>query len=142
MGPLSVPLARLYFAEAVLAVEYLHSYGVVQRDLKLEKHIKVTHFGLSKVGIKIPKTNIYKELVEDITREFMDHEICGTPYYFAPELILKEGYGRPVDWWSLGTILHELLMGFVPFDGDSLTELYESVTNGQIYSSSLAEIGM
>ncbi|XP_069624552.1 cAMP-dependent protein kinase catalytic subunit gamma-like [Ranitomeya imitator] len=62
----------------------------------------------------------------------MDHEICGTPYYFAPELILKEGYGRPVDWWSLGTILHELLMGFVPFDGDSLTELYESVTNGDI----------
>ncbi|XP_077149066.1 microtubule-associated serine/threonine-protein kinase 4-like [Ranitomeya variabilis] len=139
MGPLSVPLARLYFAEAVLAVEYLHSYGVVHRDLKPENllitssgHIKVTDFGLSKVGIMIPKTNIYKELAEDITREFMDHEMCGTPYYFAPEIILKEGYGRPVDWWSMGIILYEFLVGFLPFDGDSLTELYESVTNGGI----------
>ncbi|CAJ0964802.1 unnamed protein product, partial [Ranitomeya imitator] len=137
MGPLSVPLARLYFAEAVFAVEYLHSYGVVHRDLKPENllitssgHIKVTDFGLSKVGIMIPKTNIYKELAEDITREFMDHEMCGTPYYFAPEIIMKEGYGRPVDWWSLGIILYEFLVGFVPFYEDSLTELYESVTNG------------
>ncbi|CAJ0950855.1 unnamed protein product [Ranitomeya imitator] len=95
-------------------------------------YIKVTDFGLSKVGIMIPKSNIYKELAEDITREFMDHEMCGTPYYFTPEIILKEGYGRPVDWWSMGIILYEFLVGVVPFDGDSLTELYESVTNGGI----------
>ncbi|CAJ0962243.1 unnamed protein product [Ranitomeya imitator] len=87
-------------------------------------YIKVTDFGLSKVGIMIPKSNIYKELAEDITRECV-----GTPYYFAPEIILKEGYGRPVDWWSMGIILYEFLVGVVPFDGDSLTELYESVTN-------------
>ncbi|XP_073516019.1 microtubule-associated serine/threonine-protein kinase 3-like [Phyllobates terribilis] len=80
-GPLPVPLARLYFAEAVLAVEYLHSYGVVHRDLKPSNllitssgHIKVTDFGISKVGVMIPKTNIYKQLAVDIAREFLDDE--------------------------------------------------------------------
>ncbi|XP_073513616.1 microtubule-associated serine/threonine-protein kinase 4-like [Phyllobates terribilis] len=138
-GPLSVPLARLYFGEAVLAVEYLHSYGVVHRDLKPDNllitsagHIKVTDFGISKVGVMIPKTNTYKELAEDITREFLDRELCGTPYYIAPEVILKEGYGRPVDWWSMGIILHKFLTGSVPFDGDSVAELYDRIVIGDI----------
>ncbi|XP_073500344.1 microtubule-associated serine/threonine-protein kinase 3-like [Phyllobates terribilis] len=133
-GPLSVPLARLYFAEAVLALEYLHSYGVVHRDLRPKNflitsagHIKVSNFGLSKVGLMMPKTNSYKELPEDISREFQDCEVCGTLNYIAPEVILKKGYGRPVDWWSMGIILHEFLVGCVPFDGDSLNNLYKNV---------------
>ncbi|XP_073430837.1 microtubule-associated serine/threonine-protein kinase 3-like [Dendrobates tinctorius] len=132
-GPLSVPLARLYFAEAVLAVEYLHSYGVVHRDLKPDNllitstgHIKVTDFGLSKVGRMIPKTNTHMESVVDISKEFQDKEICGTPQYMAPEVFLEEGYGRPVDWWAMGIILHEFLLGFVPFDENTLAELYET----------------
>ncbi|XP_073525208.1 microtubule-associated serine/threonine-protein kinase 1-like isoform X1 [Phyllobates terribilis] len=138
-GPLPVPLARLYFAEAVLAVEYLHSYGVVHRDLKPSNllitssgHIKVTDFGISKVGVMIPKTNIYKQLAGDITREFLDDESCGTPSYLAPEVILKNGYGRPIDWWSMGIILYEFLVGFVPFYGDSRTELYKNVVSGDV----------
>ncbi|XP_073518265.1 microtubule-associated serine/threonine-protein kinase 3-like [Phyllobates terribilis] len=138
-GPLSVPLARLYFAEAVVAVEYLHSYGVVHRDLKPDNllitsagHIKVTDFGASKLGLMIPKTNVHKELAVDIYREFLDSEICGTPYYIAPEVFLNEGYGRPLDWWSLGIILHEFLVGSVPFDENSLTELYRTGQVGDI----------
>ncbi|XP_073518217.1 microtubule-associated serine/threonine-protein kinase 3-like [Phyllobates terribilis] len=138
-GPLSVPLARLYFAEAVVAVEYLHSYGVVHRDLKPDNllitsagHIKVTDFGASKLGLMIPKTNVHKELAVDIYREFLDSEICGTPYYIAPEVFLNEGYGRPIDWWSLGIILHEFLVGSVPFDENSLTELYRTGQVGDI----------
>ncbi|XP_073446538.1 microtubule-associated serine/threonine-protein kinase 1-like [Dendrobates tinctorius] len=138
-GPLSVPLARLYFAEAVVAVEYLHSYGVVHRDLKPENllitptgHIKVADFGLSTVGVMTPKTNTHKESVEDITREFQDREECGTPSYMAPEIILKKGYGRPADWWSMGIILHRLLLGYVPFHGDTLTELRDNIVGGDI----------
>ncbi|CAJ0965370.1 unnamed protein product [Ranitomeya imitator] len=74
-GTFSVSLARMYFAEALLGVEYLHSYGVVHRDLKPDNlmitpagHIKVTDFGLSKVGLMIPKTNNFKESAEDIAR--------------------------------------------------------------------------
>ncbi|XP_073525390.1 microtubule-associated serine/threonine-protein kinase 3-like [Phyllobates terribilis] len=138
-GPFPVLMARLYFAEAVLAVEYLHSYGVVHRDLKPDNllitsagHIKVTDFGLSKVGLMIPKTNTHKESMEDITREFMDTGDCGTPNYKAPEIILNKGCGRPVDWWSMGIILYEFLVGSVPFDGDSLTDVYKSIVTGDI----------
>ncbi|XP_073411193.1 microtubule-associated serine/threonine-protein kinase 3-like [Dendrobates tinctorius] len=138
-GPFSVPMARLYFAEAVLAVEYLHSYGVVHRDLKPENllitsagHIKVTDFGLSKLGVMMPNTNTYKPSAEDISREFQDHEFCGTPGYIAPEVILMKGYGRPVDWWAMGIILYELLMGYRPFNGNSCPEMYENVINGDI----------
>ncbi|CAJ0917496.1 unnamed protein product [Ranitomeya imitator] len=138
-GPLSVPLTHLYFAEAVVAVEYLHSYGVVHRDLKPENllitsagHIKVTDFGISKLGIMIPKTNIYKQLAEDISREFRDHEVYGTPHYMAPEVILKNGYGRPVDWWAMGIILHQFLVGYVPFYGKTLTEIENNIVGGHL----------
>ncbi|XP_077136200.1 microtubule-associated serine/threonine-protein kinase 4-like isoform X2 [Ranitomeya variabilis] len=139
MGPFSVPLARMYFAEAVLGVEYLHSYGVVHRDLKPENllitstgHIKITDFGLSKLGAMIPNTNTYKRSAEDISREFLDCETSGTPDYKAPEVILKQGYGRPVDWWAMGIILYEFFQGYAPFDEDSLSELYENVVTGDI----------
>ncbi|CAJ0955975.1 unnamed protein product [Ranitomeya imitator] len=138
-GPLSVPSARLYFAEAVVAVEYLHSYGVVHRDLKPENllittagHIKVADFGLSKVGVMRPETNTHKESLEDISREFKDREECGTPSYMAPEIIQNKGYGRPADWWSMGIILHQFLLGYVPFHGDPITELYKNIVGGDL----------
>ncbi|CAJ0928479.1 unnamed protein product [Ranitomeya imitator] len=138
-GPLSVPLARLYFAEAVLALEYLHSYGVVHRDLKPENllitstgHIKVIDFGLSKLGVTIPKNYIYNQSAEEISREFKDHEVYGTPHYIAPEVILKKGYGRPVDWWAMGIILHQFLVGSVPFDGKTLTEIENNIVSGYL----------
>ncbi|CAJ0918217.1 unnamed protein product [Ranitomeya imitator] len=139
-GRFPVPLARLYFAEAVVAVEYLHSYGVVHRDLKPDNllitsagHIKVADFGISKVGVMIPKTNTYKQSAENISREFRDREVCGTPYYIAPEVILKEGYGRPIDWWSMGVILHKFLVGRVPFKGFSQTKIYKNIVVGGVH---------
>ncbi|XP_073433703.1 microtubule-associated serine/threonine-protein kinase 4-like [Dendrobates tinctorius] len=138
-GHLSIPLARLYFAETVLAVEYLHSYGVVHRNLKPQNllittagHIKVTDFGLSKIGIMIPKTNTYKQSAKDISREFKDRENCGTLHYMAPEVIMKKDYGRPVDWWSMGIILHEFLVGSLPFDVDFITELKRLIVMAKI----------
>ncbi|KAF7234901.1 Microtubule-associated serine/threonine-protein kinase 3 [Varanus komodoensis] len=139
MGPLPVDMARMYFAETVLALEYLHSYGIVHRDLKPDNllitsmgHIKLTDFGLSKIGLMNMATNLYEGHVEKDTREFLDKQVCGTPEYIAPEVILSQGYGKPVDWWAMGVVLYEFLVGCVPFFGDTPEELFGQVVSDEI----------
>uniref|UniRef100_A0A2I3HDZ5 non-specific serine/threonine protein kinase n=1 Tax=Nomascus leucogenys TaxID=61853 RepID=A0A2I3HDZ5_NOMLE len=118
MGPLPVDMARLYFAETVLALEYLHNYGIVHRDLKPDNllitslgHIKLTDFGLSKIGLMSMATNLYEGHIEKDAREFIDKQVCGTPEYIAPEVIFRQGYGKPVDWWAMGVVLYEFVVG-------------------------------
>ncbi|XP_028299191.1 microtubule-associated serine/threonine-protein kinase 3 isoform X3 [Gouania willdenowi] len=139
MGPLPVEMTRMYFAETVLALEYLHNYGIVHRDLKPDNllitsmgHIKLTDFGLSKIGLMNMTTNLYEGHMEKDTREFVDKQVCGTPEYIAPEVILRQGYGKPVDWWAMGIILYEFLVGCVPFFGDTPEELFGQVVSDEI----------
>ncbi|XP_077127956.1 microtubule-associated serine/threonine-protein kinase 3-like [Ranitomeya variabilis] len=138
-GRLPLAMARMYIAETVLAVEYLHSYGVVHRDLKPENlmisstgHIKVTDFGFSKLGLMRPTSDIYKAPTIDITREFLDNEVAGTLHYVAPEVIIQKGYGRPIDWWSIGIILYKFLTGHVPFNGRCKNEIFNSIITDDI----------
>ncbi|XP_076006273.1 microtubule-associated serine/threonine-protein kinase 1-like isoform X2 [Genypterus blacodes] len=139
IGALPVEMARMYFAETVLALEYLHNYGIVHRDLKPDNllitsmgHIKLTDFGLSKMGLMSLTTNLYEGHIEKDTREFLDKQVCGTPEYIAPEVILRQGYGKPVDWWAMGIILYEFLVGCVPFFGDTTEELFGQVITDDI----------
>uniref|UniRef100_A0ABM5FQF1 non-specific serine/threonine protein kinase n=1 Tax=Pogona vitticeps TaxID=103695 RepID=A0ABM5FQF1_9SAUR len=139
IGALPVEMARMYFAETVLALEYLHNYGIVHRDLKPDNllitsmgHIKLTDFGLSKMGLMSLTTNLYEGHIEKDAREFLDKQVCGTPEYIAPEVILRQGYGKPVDWWAMGIILYEFLVGCVPFFGDTPEELFGQVITDDI----------
>lgn len=139
IGPLPPDMARFYFAETVLAVEYLHSYGIVHRDLKPDNllitalgHIKLTDFGLSKMGLMSLATNLYEGYLDRDTRQFSDKQVFGTPEYIAPEVILRQGYGKPVDWWSMGIILYEFLIGCVPFFGETPEELFAHTVNDDI----------
>lgn len=141
MGPLSLDIARVYFAEATLAVEYLHNYGIIHRDLKPDNflitsigHIKLTDFGLSKVGLMNLTSNIYdtfQPFNNYKTKVFNDKQICGTPQYLPPEVILRQGYGKTVDWWSMGIILYEFLTSFTPFNGNTPEELFSTVISGK-----------
>ena len=138
-GPLNIDIARMYFAETTLAVEYLHSYGIIHRDLKPDNllitavgHIKLTDFGLSKIGLMSLTTNFYEKHIDKETKAFNDKQICGTPSYIAPEVILRKGYGKPVDWWSMGIILYEFLVGMPPFTGDTPDDLFVNVINAAI----------
>ncbi|NXW27892.1 MAST2 kinase, partial [Phaetusa simplex] len=151
IGALPVDMARMYFAETVLALEYLHNYGIVHRDLKPDNllitsmgHIKLTDFGLSKIGLmtlrgkrkKKKKTKISFDVNLAICRfiafSCVSFEVCGTPEYIAPEVILRQGYGKPVDWWAMGVILYEFLVGCVPFFGDTPEELFGQVISDEI----------
>ncbi|XP_039175674.1 microtubule-associated serine/threonine-protein kinase 2 isoform X7 [Crotalus tigris] len=139
IGALPVDMARMYFAETVLALEYLHNYGIVHRDLKPDNllitsmgHVKLTDFGLSKIGLMSLTTNLYEGHIEKDAREFLDKQVCGTPEYIAPEVILRQGYGKPVDWWAMGIILYEFLVGCVPFFGDTPEELFGQVISDEI----------
>ena len=98
--------AKFYICELILALEYLHKKDIIFRDLKpsnilLDKdgHIKLIDFGLSKEGVN---DDIYAK------------SFCGSIGYFAPEILLKQGYGKSVDWYSLGIIFYEMLFGTIP----------------------------
>ncbi|XP_010212281.1 PREDICTED: microtubule-associated serine/threonine-protein kinase 1-like, partial [Tinamus guttatus] len=139
IGALPVELARLYFAETVLALEYLHNYGIVHRDLKPDNllitslgHVKLTDFGLSKMGLMSLTTNLYEGHMEKGAKDGPGPQVCGTPEYIAPEVILRQGYGKPVDWWAMGIVLYEFLVGCVPFFGDTPEELFGQVISDEI----------
>lgn len=103
---LKLDAARLYIAEIALALDYLHSIGVVYRDLKPENvlidkegHVKLCDFGLSK----------------ELTFSSETKTFCGTTEYIAPEIIQQKTYSYPVDWWALGILTYEILFGETPF---------------------------
>jgi serine/threonine protein kinase len=105
--------ALFYTAEVGSVLVYLHSLNIIYRDIKLENllldregHLKIVDFGFSKQ-------------VRDKTRT-----LCGTPEYIAPEIILNMGYGASVDWWAMGVLVFEMVVGYPPFQDRNMLDLY------------------
>ncbi|KAI9380966.1 hypothetical protein POPTR_015G035600v4 [Populus trichocarpa] len=155
LGCLDEDVARVYIAEVVLALEYLHSLHVVHRDLKPDNlliahdgHIKLTDFGLSKVGLinstddlSGPAVSGTSMLVDDEPQlSTSEHQrerrkkrsAVGTPDYLAPEILLGTGHGTTADWWSVGVILFELIIGIPPFNAEHPQTIFDNILNRNI----------
>uniref|UniRef100_A0AAR2LDH7 Protein kinase C n=1 Tax=Pygocentrus nattereri TaxID=42514 RepID=A0AAR2LDH7_PYGNA len=114
-----LPRSTFYAAEIICGLQFLHSKGIVYRDLKLDNilldidgHIKIADFGMCK---------------ENMQGEARTSTFCGTPDYIAPEILLGQKYGTSVDWWSFGVLLYEMLIGQSPFHGHDEEELFQSI---------------
>ncbi|KAL2606536.1 hypothetical protein GLYMA_09G232400v4 [Glycine max] len=154
LGCLDEDMARVYIAEVVLALEYLHSLNVIHRDLKPDNlligqdgHIKLTDFGLSKVGLinstddlSAPSFSNNDFLGDDEPKprhsskreERQKQSVVGTPDYLAPEILLGMGHAATADWWSVGVILYELLVGIPPFNAEHPQQIFDNIINRDI----------
>ncbi|KAF2898252.1 hypothetical protein ILUMI_07923 [Ignelater luminosus] len=120
-GRFPEPRARFYAAEIASGLKFLHTKGIVYRDLKLDNilldfdgHVRIADFGMCKLQIFLDR---------------MADTFCGTPDYMAPEIIKGQHYNQCVDWWSYGVLLYEMLIGQSPFSGCDEDELFWSICN-------------
>lgn len=115
---------KLYVAEIAIAIHYLHSLNIAYRDLKPE-NIMLTEDG----HIKLIDFNLSKELIQE---QQSTHSFCGTSEYLAPEIVLKEDYGKEVDWWSLGILIFEMVFNRTPFQSQNQSRTLTKIANGRV----------
>ncbi|KAG9329252.1 hypothetical protein JZ751_006386 [Albula glossodonta] len=118
------PRGVFYSACVVLGLQFLHDHKIVYRDLKLdnllldtEGFVKIADFGLCKEGMGHG----------DRTSTF-----CGTPEFLAPEVLTDTSYTKAVDWWGLGVLIFEMLVGESPFPGDDEEEVFDSIVSDDV----------
>jgi len=111
--------AKFYTAGMLCSFEHLHELHIIYRDLKPENilmneagFVKLTDMGLAKYVIG------------------MAYTVCGTPDYFAPEVIASSGYTNAVDWWALGVLIFELMCGCSPFEAADPMKTYQKIRRG------------
>ncbi|KAJ3112164.1 Serine/threonine kinase [Physocladia obscura] len=116
--------AKYYACEVLLALEYFHKNNITYRDLKLdnilltlEGHIKIADYGLCKENMPFGAT----------TRTF-----CGTPEFMAPEILKEKPYTRAVDWWALGVLIYEMILGQSPFPGDGEDQIFDAILHDDV----------
>ena len=115
--------AKFYSAIVGLALEYLHTHGIVYRDIKPDNilidedgYLKLADFGMAK-------------MLKDQEKAF---SLCGTPEYFSPEIITREGHNKAADWWSYGILLYEMLFGIPPFYSKNTEKMFDLITKAEL----------
>mmetsp|Transcript_11281 Transcript_11281/g.22207 ORF Transcript_11281/g.22207 Transcript_11281/m.22207 type:complete len:318 (-) Transcript_11281:1696-2649(-) len=121
VGRLDSKHAQVYAAQIVSVFEYMHSYNIIYRDLKPE-NIMIASDGY----LKLTDLGFAKEV------SGRTYTLCGTPEYLAPEILLNKGHGKPVDWWTLGILLYEMIAGIDPFTDEDPMQIYQKILKGRV----------
>lgn len=107
----------------IIAIGYLHMKGIVHRDLKLENilldqegYIKIIDYGLAKMLAENQEATSF----------------CGTPEYLAPEMVNQTGHDKSVDWWAVGVLIYEMLIGVTPFFNKNKNMLLMKIKNSKV----------
>ncbi|XP_030260401.1 cGMP-dependent protein kinase 2 [Sparus aurata] len=121
VGRFDEPVAVFCTACVVEAYAYLHKKNIMYRDLKPENlmldvkgYVKLVDFGFAKEMVRGEKT----------------YSFVGTPEYMAPEIIKNQGHDFAVDFWSLGILIYELLVGSPPFSSSEPQKIYAKILDG------------
>uniref|UniRef100_A0A5F9C678 non-specific serine/threonine protein kinase n=1 Tax=Oryctolagus cuniculus TaxID=9986 RepID=A0A5F9C678_RABIT len=147
---------QFYISETVLAIDAIHQLGFIHRDIKPDNllldakgHVKLSDFGLCTGLKKAHRTEFYRNLTHNPPSDFsfqnmnskrkaetwkknrrqLAYSTVGTPDYIAPEVFMQTGYNKLCDWWSLGVIMYEMLIGYPPFCSETPQETYRKVMN-------------
>ena len=122
-GTISEAEAQFYVANVALGLEHMHNENIIFRDLKPENLV----FG-SNGYLKIVDLGFSKRITG------MTFTLCGTPDYVSPEIVANKGHGKPVDFWSLGILLYEMLTGYTPYtdDDNNVYKVYVQILKGRL----------
>ena len=122
---LSEEKAKLYTAELVLAIAELHQHDIIYRDLKPDNvvideagHVKLIDFGMSKEGVTLSDQGA--------------NTFCGSVKYLAPEMLSKKGHGKSLDWYLIGVLFYEMLVGVSPYYSHDKEELFDNILYGKL----------
>lgn len=122
--------AILLVSNVLRAITYIHSKGIMHRDVKPENvlltsfesdtDVKISDFGLAKIEKNFPRV---------LPRS---RSLCGSDLYLAPEVIKQQEYGREVDVWAVGVVTYGMLCGSLPFLHSDLQKVYAWIIAGDL----------